>query len=99
MSHLPAGAATMQLVHYIQEAQSGRFCQFDWGSKEENMLKHGRETPPDYNLANIASRVILHYSDNDWLNSPVDVERLFAKLPNAQRHHIPDEKYGIFLQI
>lgn len=96
MSHLPAGSSTYQLVHYIQGAKTGRFCQFDWGSKEENMMKHGRETPPDYTLSNVKSRVILHYSDNDWLSSPIDVDRLYAKLPNAQINHIPDERCDVF---
>lgn len=60
------------------------------------MIKHGSVTPPDYDLSNVKSRVILHYSDNDWLSSPIDVDRLFAKLPNAQINHIPDERYKVF---
>lgn len=96
MSHTPAGAATYQLMHYIQGSQTGRFCKFDWGSTEENMLRYGRPTPPDYNLSNVVSRVILHYSDNDWLNSPIDVARLYAKLPNAKRSHVSDRKYAFF---
>lgn len=93
LSHTPAGASTYQLVHYVQAARSGRFCQFDWGSSEMNMDKYGRPTPPDYNLNNVQARVILHYSDNDWLSAPVDVERLYKKLPNAEINHIPDKKY------
>lgn len=93
LSHTPAGASTYQLVHYIQEARSGRFCQFDWGSNEENMVKYGSITPPDYNLNNVRARVILHYSDNDWLSAPLDVQRLYMKLPNAEMNHIPDKKF------
>lgn len=62
------------------------------------MIKHGSITPPDYNLSNVKSRVILHYSDNDWLSSPIDVDRLYAKLPNAQINHIPDERYNVCCQ-
>lgn len=93
---MPAGSSTYQLIHYIQGAKTGRFCQFDWGSKEENMLKHGSETPPDYKLNRVTSRVVLHYSDNDWLSSPIDVDRLYAKLPNVQRNHVPDRRYEFF---
>lgn len=93
LSHTPAGAATYQLVHFVQEARSGRFCQFDWGGPTENMAKYGSVTPPDYNLDNVRARVILHYSDNDWLSAPVDVERLHAKLPNSERNHIPDKRF------
>lgn len=93
LSHTPAGAATYQLVHFVQEAQSGRFCQFDMGSPEDNMRSYGSVTPPEYNLENVVSRVILHYSDNDWLSSPIDVQRLHTKLPNAEMNHIPDEKF------
>lgn len=60
------------------------------------MLKHGSETPPDYKLNRVTSRVVLHYSDNDWLSSPIDVDRLYAKLPNVQRNHVPDRRYGFF---
>lgn len=51
------------------------------------------ENPPDYNLKNVHARVILHYSDNDWLSAPIDVARLHAQLPNAEKNHIPDEKF------
>lgn len=44
-------------------------------------------------MSKVSSRVILHYSDNDWLSSPIDVQRLYAKLPNSEMHHIPDEKF------
>lgn len=93
LSHTPAGAATYQLIHYVQGARSGRFRQFDWGSPAENMKKHGFEHPPEYNLKNVLARVILHYSDNDWLSATVDVDRLYAQLPNAERNHIPDERF------
>lgn len=93
LSHTPAGAATYQLVHYVQTARSGRFCKFDWGSPEDNMRKYEAPSPPDYNLGNVFARVILHYSDNDWLSSPIDVQRLYSRLPNAELNHIPDEKF------
>lgn len=93
LSHTPAGSSTYQLVHFVQEARSGRFCQFDMGSPQDNFRKYGSITPPDYNLANVRARVILHYADNDWLSSPIDVQRLYQKLPNSEMNHIPDERF------
>lgn len=93
MSHTPAGAATYQLIHFVQGARSGRFQRFDGGTPEENMNKHGFYVPPDYNLKNVLARVILHYSDNDWLSAPIDVERLYAQLPNVEKNHIPDKRF------
>lgn len=93
LSHTPAGASTYQLLHYVQEARSKRFAQYDMGSAQKNYLKYGTIAPPDYNLANVKSRVILHYSDNDWLSSPIDVQRLHQLLPNSEMNHIPDEKF------
>lgn len=93
LSHLPAGAATYQLVHYVQEANSKRFCKFDMGSPLDNFEKYGSIIPPEYNLANVVAPVILHYSDNDWLASSIDVERLYRKLPNAKLQPVPDRTY------
>lgn len=63
------------------------------------MIKHGSEIPPDYTLSRVTSRVILHYSDNDWLSSPIDVDRLYGKLPNVQRNHVPDKRYEFILAV
>lgn len=93
MSHSPAGASTNQMIHFVQEGRSGRFCQFDWGSEESNMAIYGSTAPPDYKLKNVAARVILHYSDNDWLSAVSDVERLHAALPDSQLNHISDRRF------
>lgn len=90
LSHTPAGAATYQLVHYVQLGRSGRFSQYDWGTPEMNFVKYGSEIPPDYNLKNVVARVILHYADNDWLAAVTDVERLHKLLPNSEMNHVSD---------
>lgn len=92
LSHTPAGASTYQLLHYAQAARTKRFHKYDWGTWE-NLARYGRVTPPDYKLHNVQVRVILHYADNDWLASPIDVHRLYAKLPNAQLIHVPDTQF------
>lgn len=82
MGHTPAGASTDQMIHYGQSIRSSRFRQFDHGAIS-NMLTYGRLTPPAYNLGNVRAPVALHYSLNDWLAEPVDVQRLFRELGNV----------------
>lgn len=90
LTHTPAGASTQQILHYAQEYKSGRFCQYDYGL--QNFRKYGSASPPSYNLSNVKARVVLHYSDNDWFSSPIDVDRLFKQLPNAELDHVPDPR-------
>ncbi|XP_037953966.1 lipase 3-like [Teleopsis dalmanni] len=90
----PAGASSTQVLHYMQEYESGRFCQLDFGQKE-NLKKYGQSTPPDYNLANIdPDGLHFYYSDEDQLASEIDVEYLAAQLskePNM--FHVPDPTF------
>lgn len=91
--HLPAGASTNQIVHYGQEIKSGEFRRFDWGILT-NYKKYGSKHPPNYNLKNIRAPVALHYSANDMLAEPIDVEQLYASLPNViSKILIPDPKF------
>lgn len=82
IGHLPAGASTNQLVHYGQLHRSGKFRQHDWGIVS-NLITYGQMTPPNYNLKKVRAPVALHYSSNDWLAEPVDVEKLNKQLPNV----------------
>ncbi|KAJ8953102.1 hypothetical protein NQ318_013446 [Aromia moschata] len=82
MSHVPAGASTRQMLHYAQEINSGHFRQYDLGLIE-NELTYGSLAPPDYDLSKITAPVHMLYSDNDWLASTVDVDRLCTALPNC----------------
>ncbi|KAG5876081.1 hypothetical protein JTB14_028854 [Gonioctena quinquepunctata] len=82
IGHTPAGAATKQLVHYGQEINSGRFCQFDYGPLE-NWQRYGSLFPPAYDLQKISAPVFLIRGKNDWVSSEIDVGRLSNKLPNV----------------
>nr|CAD7418550.1 unnamed protein product [Timema poppensis]CAD7418902.1 unnamed protein product [Timema poppensis]CAD7419384.1 unnamed protein product [Timema poppensis] len=82
LGHTPAGASTRQIIHYGQEVKSGYFRQYDHGSLE-NVLKYGSLDPPDYDLSKVNAPVALHYSNNDWLASPTDVDALESELPNV----------------
>lgn len=82
LSHIPAGSSTNQLVHYGQLHKSGKFRQYDWGMVS-NLGTYGQMKPPNYDLKKITAPVALHYSSNDWLAEPTDVEKLHKQLPNV----------------
>ncbi|XP_075153183.1 lipase 3-like [Haematobia irritans] len=82
LGHAPAGAATKQMQHYGQLKHSGHFRQYDYGWIR-NHWRYGTINPPEYNLENVHSKVALHYSLNDWLSTPQDVDKLRRKLPNV----------------
>ncbi|XP_052863614.1 lipase 1-like [Anopheles cruzii] len=85
LGHTPAGAATMQLVHYAQEVRSKRFRMYDFG-KVKNYLTYGKLSPPDYNLTRVTVPVVLYYGLNDYLAAPKDVHTLAARLPNLRQN-------------
>lgn len=82
VGHLPAGASSKQLTHFIQVRNSDIFQQFDHGLVK-NLFKYKSKSPPNYKLGNIKAKVALHYSKNDWLAKPEDVEHLAKQLPNV----------------
>lgn len=89
--HMPAGCNMKQVNHYIQLVDNGRFCQYDYGSKD-NMQRYGSPTPPDYPLEKITAPVGLYYTLNDYLSSEVDVQRLAKALPNVVENHLYPHK-------
>ncbi|KAJ9580151.1 hypothetical protein L9F63_004168, partial [Diploptera punctata] len=93
MSHTPAGASTLQCLHYAQLVYTGRFCQFDHGWK--NYWIYQQYTPPDYNLENVTTPVVLMYSTNDWLSDVKDVDKLEEILPNVVlKYEIPNPMFS-----
>lgn len=82
LHYVPAGTSTKTVIHYNQEMVSGKFRQYDYGSKKNRVIYNATE-PPEYNLFNITVPIALFYADNDWLADPQDVKRLYGKLPNV----------------
>lgn len=72
----------MQTLHYLQLQNSGRFCQYDYGTKE-NLKRYGSKIPPDYPIGNITTPIALVYSLNDNLVNIKDVQHLAKILPNV----------------
>lgn len=82
LENLPAGSSIRQMLHYVQNAQSGKFNMYDYGL--ENLVKYGQLSPPEYNLTAVTAPVYLHYANNDWFSAVTDVERLSTVLPNVR---------------
>jgi len=94
MGHTPAGASSMQMLHYAQEINSGYFRKYDFGLVE-NMEIYGENYPPNYPLEQITAPVYLFYSHNDWLAAETDVLRLYDKLPNVLgKFLVADDKWN-----
>uniref|UniRef100_A0A1I8MAU8 Lipase n=1 Tax=Musca domestica TaxID=7370 RepID=A0A1I8MAU8_MUSDO len=89
----PAGLSTNQMLHTMQEHQSGRFCWYDHG-KAKNLKLYSQETPPDYIVEQITANVHLWYCDTDPAVAVEDVEILASKLPNRVKHHITDPTWA-----
>lgn len=83
LGHTRSAVSNLQLRHYMQLMISGYFRQFDFGYVR-NFLKYKSLHPPSYKLSSVRAPVTLHYSKNDWLATPVDVQRLGRELGNVR---------------
>uniref|UniRef100_A0AC34R737 Lipase n=1 Tax=Panagrolaimus sp. JU765 TaxID=591449 RepID=A0AC34R737_9BILA len=72
MDHTPAGSSTKNVVHWAQMVASGKFCKYDYGTKNQEF--YGQPTAPEYNISKLRIPTYLYYSADDWLADPLDVE-------------------------
>lgn len=86
LEHFPSGTSLMDIMHWRQLVLSGRFCKYDFGP-EENMIKYGQATPPDWNLTNIVQKVHLFLGDNDTVGDLEDQQTLLAHMMNSNTTH------------
>ncbi|CAL1684023.1 unnamed protein product [Lasius platythorax] len=94
LDHFPAGTSAKTMVHFAQKIQSGKFRRYDYG-RAKNLLIYKSVEPPDYDLANITVPIALFYSDNDWLISTMDIEKLSRILPNViDMYKVPWPKFN-----
>lgn len=86
-AHSPAGASTMQMIHFGQITRSQIFRQYDHGAAL-NQIHYGSMFPPRYDLSRVTAPVALYHSENDWIAGPEDVALLYADLPNVVRKYM-----------
>ncbi|XP_058816468.1 lipase 3-like [Topomyia yanbarensis] len=90
----PAGGSIMQAIHFTHTYKAKRFCQFDFGERQ-NLGRYGSSVPPDYALEKIVAPVALYYGLNDPLVVKEDLNELAAKLPNViLKYPHPDPKWN-----
>ncbi|XP_043269207.1 uncharacterized protein [Venturia canescens] len=94
LAHAPAGGAVKQFVHYLQLVRDQEFQQYDhgfWG----NWKKYKQLRPPRYDLSKVKVPVYLHYSTNDWMADPTDVDHLYRELGNpVGKFLVPHGSFG-----
>lgn len=94
LKRYPAGSSIRQFLHYTQELNSGKFCQYDYGMIQ-NMAKYGTVKPPSYRLNEVRVPISLYYGNNDWLAAVEDVEKLKEKLQNVTNDYlVPNPKWN-----
>ncbi|EFO16699.1 hypothetical protein LOAG_11805 [Loa loa] len=77
------GTSVMNMIHWIQMVNSGKFQAYNYGSTKENQIYYGSDSPPIYNLSLVNVPIYLFSGMNDWLANPVDIqESLLSMLPN-----------------
>lgn len=56
------------IVHYLQNAASGDFQEYDYGT-EINLIKYGQTKPPLYDLSRVTSPVAFIYGVKDYFGT------------------------------
>ncbi|KAF7405865.1 hypothetical protein HZH68_005234 [Vespula germanica] len=94
LGHAPAGSSTKTVIHYMQEVNSGKFRQFDYGLLK-NLKIYNSIEPPDYNISKISVPIAIYYAENDWLVDVVDVFQLSMELKNVvDMYKIPYKNFN-----
>jgi lysosomal acid lipase/cholesteryl ester hydrolase len=85
--HFPSGSSTKSLEHYVQLYNSKQYQQFDYG-KDENTVRYGQPTAPEFQLQNIkvpvakftgSSDKLGDVTDNKWLSKQIKDVLVFDK--------------------
>lgn len=75
MGHFPSGASVQSLIHYAQMIKTKDFFLYDWGSKKDNQVRYGQDTPPIVNLQQIKSLpTVMFVGTADDLGDKSDAE-------------------------
>ncbi|KAL1114775.1 hypothetical protein AAG570_007599, partial [Ranatra chinensis] len=91
--YCPTGASIKQLMHFRQLITNGKFTQYDYGVVK-NLIRYKSFHPPEYDLNLVTTPVYLHYSQEDYLARPKDVERLAKVLPASSAYEVPYKQFN-----
>ncbi|GMR45030.1 hypothetical protein PMAYCL1PPCAC_15225, partial [Pristionchus mayeri] len=75
LSNFPAGTSTRNILHWGQITSREMVSRFDYNNPIEN--NYGKLRPPVYNYSEIDVPMYTYWSRNDWLTTPVDIQKDF----------------------
>ncbi|KAL9846823.1 lipase member M-like isoform 1-T1 [Geothlypis trichas] len=81
-----AGTSVQNIVHWSQEARSGKFQAYDWGSSKKNMEKYQQTIPPLYNIEEMTVPTAVWTGGRDLLADPKDAAILLSKIKKLSYH-------------
>ncbi|NWX14113.1 LIPM Lipase, partial [Aegotheles bennettii] len=91
MAQTPAGTSVQNIVHWSQEAHSGKFQAYDWGSSKRNMEKYQQATPPLYDVEEMTVQTAVWTGGQDLLADSKDVDILLSQIKRLIYHkRIPE---------
>ncbi len=73
IGHDPSGTSVLNMAHWKQLFDSGKFEAFDYGTAKLNELHYGQPYPPVFDLSKIRVPVRLFAGTSDLLADPTDV--------------------------
>ncbi|KFP87119.1 Lipase member M, partial [Acanthisitta chloris] len=86
-----SGTSVQNIIHWSQEARSGKFQAYDWGSSKKNMEKYQQAIPPLYNTEDMTVPTAVWTGGQDLLADPKDADILLSQIKNLIYHkRIPE---------
>ncbi|NXL31061.1 LIPM Lipase, partial [Glaucidium brasilianum] len=86
MAQTSDGTSVQNIVHWSQEAHSGKFQAYDWGSSKRNMEKYQQATPPLYNVEEMTVPTAAWTGGQDLLADPKDAAILLSQIKRLIYH-------------
>ncbi|XP_026706831.1 lipase member M-like isoform X2 [Athene cunicularia] len=86
IAQTPAGTSVQNIVHWSQEAHSGKFQAYDWGSSKKNMEKYQQATPPLYNVEEMTVPTAAWTGGQDLVADPKDAAILLSQIKRLIYH-------------
>ncbi|XP_077529587.1 lipase member K-like [Haemaphysalis longicornis] len=92
-SHIPSGAAKLNVEQYAQIIRARNFQKFDYGQLG-NLALYGSADTPAYDLSKVTAPVALFSARNDFFANTDDVATLRQALPNVVFDYVvPDPDF------
>ena len=80
IGHDPSGTSVMNMAHWKQLLDKGKFQAYDYGSIKENNAHYGQPYPPLWDLSSIRQPMRLFAGSSDELADLTDVNFLWDSL-------------------